>query len=940
MSKKTLVICESPSKIKPLQKYIGDAYIVTSSCGHVTEIPKKTLGIDLQTYTAEFIESPSKKDVIANIKKLYKSCNSILLASDQDREGCGISMHIFNILGVKPENRKRILFNEITEKAIKEAIKKPVLIDENERDSYLARVIADRLIGYTVSPTIWAQFNSYTLSAGRVMSPVIKLVIERENEIEKFNSTPYFHLDANFVLDKINKSSKSHNNSHTNYILTTCENNIQDQTIIENLYKKCAEGTAKFIIKSISKSNGKRNPSPAYTTSTLQQDSSCKLGYSPHVTMSLAQKLYEAGCITYMRTDSIAIAPDALKSIEKYIKNKWGEKYYRYMEYKSKSKNIQGAHECCRVCDVTKESILGIDGLTAQHNRLYQMIFRKTISSQMSPSEFDLLTVKITYENINKENNETVNITNDTTKSKKISKKDSKKDIKKEHTDNNTLTFVGKHEKNTFLGFLECMNMHKKKVFKNALGDLEVIPEDELDESAEEQDNEDIKDNAENLPNSDYLEKIFNSLKENQEVFAQNMNTIQKYTKPISRYTEASLIKMMESINLGRPSTFSSTLTKIQEKQYVEKKTLPNKQVNIISLKYEFPDKIKIETKKTILPGDKNKLVPTSLGIMINEFLCKNFVELMDYQYTAKIETMLDDIAEGKSKLYDVIHLLYTNLTPIITTLSQDLKARKLLKSADPNANTSSRRNLGLNPQTNLPVFAIKSKKGYLIVEENPEKKKSRFANFSSSFEDMTLETALSLLVFPKTLGQYKEHDIIIKKASNIYMVHNNSNYSIENYLKANSKSNIDPEHITLPEAQTILDYYEKAKISKAENDKLDKKLNDDIIIKTGPFGLYIKYKGESNIKLPKKVKDDIDSLTLELALEIIEKDKTKPKSARGKSAPKGKPNPKSAPKAKKEAKPKEAKPKEAKPKEAKPKEAKPKEAKPKEAKNKLNLKI
>jgi len=930
MSKKTLVICESPSKIKSLQKYIGDDYIVTSSMGHVTEIPKKTLGIDLQTYTAEFIESPTKKDVIANIKKLYKSCNSILLASDNDREGCGISWHLFNILGVKPENRKRILFNEITEKAIKESIKKPVLIDENERDSYLARVIADRLIGYTVSPTIWAQFNSYTLSAGRVMSPVIKLVIERENEIEKFNSTPYFHLDANFILDR---KELTKTNTNSNYILTTCENNIQEQTIIENLYKKCADGTAKFIIKSISKSNGKRNPSPAYTTSTLQQDSSCKLGYSPHVTMSLAQKLYEAGCITYMRTDSISIAPDAMKNIEKYIKNKWGDKYYRYMEYKSKSSNIQGAHEACRVCDVTKESILGLDGLNAQHNRLYQLIFRRTISSQMSPSEFDLLTVKIVNEANSNDVNNDVNTT-DTTKSKKVSKKD----IKKEHIENNTntITFVGKHEKNTFLGFLECMNMHKKKVIKNALGELEVIPEDELQQSDEEQDNEDSKDNAENIPNSDYLEKIFNSLKENQEVFSQSMNTIQKYTKPIARYTEASLIKMMESINLGRPSTFSSTLTKIQEKQYVEKKTLPNKQVNIISLKYEFPDKIKIETKKTNLPGDKNKLIPTSLGIMINEFLCKNFVELMNYQYTAKIESMLDDIAENKSKLYDVIHLLYTNLTPIITTLSQDLKARKLLKSADPSANTSSRRNLGLNPQNNLPIVCIKSKKGYLIVEENPEKKQSRFANFSSSFEDMTLDTALSLLVFPKNLGKYKEHDIIIKKASNIYMVHNNSNYSIENYLKATPQSNIDPEQITLQEAQTILDYYEKAKADKLENDKLDKKLSDDITIKKGPFGLYIKYKGESNIKLPKKYKDDINTLTLELALEIIEKDKTKPKSsgARGKSAPKGKP--KSAPKAKTKA---EAKPKSApKPKApAKPKSApKPKAVKVKPVKTKF----
>jgi len=914
MSKKTLVIVESPSKVKSVQKYVGDDYIVTSSCGHVTEIPKKTLGIDLQTYTAEFIESPSKKDVIANIKKLYKSCNGILLASDGDREGCGISMHIFNILGVKPENRKRILFNEITEKAIKEAIKNPVIIDENERDSYLARVIADRLIGYTVSPTIWTQFNSYTLSAGRVMSPVIKLVIERENEIEKFNSTPYFHLDANFVLDKkeLTKSSKT----NTNYILTTCENNIQDQSIIENLYKKCADGTAKFIIKSISKSNGKRNPSPAYTTSTLQQDSSIKLGYSPHVTMSLAQKLFETGNISYHRTDSIAIAPDAMKSIEKYIKNKWGEKYYRYMEYKAKSTNIQGAHEACRVCDVNKESVLGVDGLNAQHNRLYQMIFRRTISSQMTPSEFDLLTVKITYENINKENNDAVNTTDDKTDITK-SKKVSKKDTKKEHTDNNTLTFVGKHEKNTFLGFLECMNMHKKKVIKNALGDLEVIPEDELQESDEEQDNEDNTDNTENIPNSDYLEKIFNSLKENQEIFAQSMNTIQKYTKPIARYTEASLIKMMESINLGRPSTFSSTLTKIQEKQYVEKKNLPQKQVSIISLKYEFPDKIKIENKNTILQSDKNKLVPTSLGIMVNDFLCKNFIELMDYKYTANIELLLDDIAEGKAKIYDVIHLIYTKMKPIIDSLSQDLKARKALKSADPKADSASRRNLGLNPVNNLPVVCIKSKKGFLLIEENPVKKQSRFANFSSSFEDMTLETALTLLIFPKNLGSYLEKEIIIKKAKNIYIQYGDSNYSIENYMNTNKQIIIDPETISLTEAKKIIDYYIKCKVDKEENAKKDKVLNDDITIKTGPYGVYLKLSNNTNVKLPKKYKDNIDSLTLEDALAIVEKHNTTPSkgSKAGRFETKGsakpKPKPKSAevkPKAKKEKAKKETK--------------------------------
>jgi len=320
----------------------------------------------------------------------------------------------------------------------------------------------------------------------------------------------------------------------------------------------------------------------------------------------------------------------------------------------------------------------------------------------------------------------------------------------------------------------------------------------------------------------------------------------------------------------------------------------------------------------------KINYVPTSLGIMINEFLCKNFVELMDYQYTAKIESMLDSISEGKIKLYDVIHLLYTNLTPIINTLTQELKSRKTLKSADPKADSDSRRSLGVNPQNNIPIVAIKSKNGFLIIEENPDKKLARFASFTSSFEKMTLDKALSLLIYPKNLGSYKENDIIIKKAKNIYISYNNSNYSIDNYMKINKNCIIEPDTITLEEAKTILDYYEQAKISKAENDKKDITLNTDIIIKVGYYGPYIKYKGDQNIPLPKKLKDVYETVTLEQALEVIEKNKDKPKrGGRNKSAKEVKP--------KKEAKQKEAKQKEAKPKEAKPKEAK--------AKKKLNLK-
>ena len=903
---KTLVVVESPSKIAKIQGYLGSSYIVTSSMGHFRSLDPKKMSVDIENnYNLEFINIPEKKDTIANIKKLYKTCSGgVLLASDGDYEGAAIAHHVFELLNVKPEHRMRIIFNEITQKAITEALNKKALINMNEVHTQFGRMCLDKVLAYSLCPLLWKEFSNFHLACGRVMSPVIRLIIEREEEIAKFQSTPFFKLNSNFVLDKqeLNKISKTNSNTN-NTIQTTCDEDIKDKLIIENLYKNLSENKTKFTIKSLTKNNSTRSPPPPFITSSLQQAASISLGYSPDTTMKLSQKLYESSLITYMRSDSTAIAEDAMASIKTQIIKTFGEQYYKRTVYKTKSASAQQAHECVRPTNFTIESVLNYEGLTPQHDRLYKLILRRSLGSQMTPATIEVRTVKI--------------ITGE-------KKKDQ-------------LVFTGKHEKIIFEGFLKAQNMHKGKSNKQkGTDDVENSSDDEEeDESQNEQnENHDIKDT--NEEHNKYLETIFDKIKENQEVFSKSMNCSEKYSKPKqSRYTEASLISAMEKLGIGRPSTYSSLTKKIQEKEYVERKSLPAKKVNLTSLNYTYPNIIKIETKESKIDGDKNKLIVSSLGIMINQYLVKYFPEIMDYKYTATIEGLLDEIAEGKKQWTEVVDTMYKKILPIINTLSQDLKARKLLKSADPSANTSSRRNLGLNPQNNLPIVCIKSKKGYLIVEENPEKKLSRFANFSSSFEDMTLETALTLLVFPKNLGKYKDQDIIIKKASNIYIVHNNSNYSIENYLKATPQSTIDSETITLPEAKTILDYYEKAKADKLENDKLDKKLNDDIIIKKGPFGLYIKYKGESNVKLPKKYKDDINSLTLELALEIIEKDKTKPKSTRGrgKSAPKGKP--KSAPKEKVKA---EAKPKSAPKEKAKsaPKEKVPKPIKVKQVKTKF----
>jgi DNA topoisomerase-1 len=914
---KTLVVVESPSKVKKIQSYLGNDYLVTSSMGHFRSLDPKKMSVDIENnYNLEFINIPEKKDTIANIKKLYKTCSGgVLLASDGDYEGAAIAHHVFELLNVKPEYRMRIIFNEITQKAITESLKKKALIDMNEVHTQFGRMCLDKVLAYSICPLLWSEFGNFHLSCGRVMSPVIRLIIEREEEIAKFQSSSYYKLDANFLIDK---QGLTNSKSNSNIIQTTCDEDIKEKPIIEKLYKDVSENKAKFTIKSLTKNNSTRSPPPPFITSSLQQAASISLGYSPDTTMKLSQKLYESSAITYMRSDSTVIAEDAMLNIKKQIETKFGEQYYKRTVYKSKNASAQNAHECIRPTNFTTESVLTYEGLTQQHDRLYKLILRRTLASQMMPATLEIRTVK-------------------------ISTGEKKKD---------QLVFSGKHEKVIFEGFLKAQNMHKGKSNKqkdndepeNSSGEENETEnkdnnnEDENDTNEEENENNEIK--TANSEHNKYLETIFDKLKENQEVFTQSMSSNEKYSKPKhSRYTEASLVSAMEKLGIGRPSTYSSAVKKIQDKEYVERKSLPAKKVNLTSLYYNYPDIIKIETKEGKIEGDKNKLIVSSLGIMINQYLVKNFTQIMNYEFTSQVEALLDEIAEGKKEWTKVVDDVYKQITPIIDSLSKELKSRKVLKSADPTADSSSRRNLGVNPQNNLPIVCIKSKKGYLIVEENPVKKQSRFANFSSTFEDMNLEKALTLLVFPKNLGSYLEKDIIIKKAKNIYIQFGDANYSIENYMNANKQSTIDPESISLSEAKLIIDYYIKSKADKEENAKKDKVLNEDITIKTGPYGVYLKLTDNTNVKLPKKYKDNIDSLTLEDALAIVEKHKTTPSkgSKAGKFGPKGsaKPKPKSA--EPKSAKPKEkAKPKSAEVKPKVKKEKAPKAVKVKPVKNKF----
>jgi len=904
----TTIIVESPGKLKKIKSFLPSNYEVIASVGHIRGLDPKNMSIDIaNNYAPIYINMPDKKEVIANLKKHIKNSVKVILCADLDVEGEAIAFSVAEVCNIKPEDRHRATFTEITKTSVLNAINNVGKIDMNRVQTQMARMTLDKIIGYTVSPALHKEYSNFTLSAGRVQSCVLRLICDKEEAISKFNSTSYYKIQANFALDKTELTK----NTTSNIIETTCEQDITDKSIIDKLYENCSNNKIKFNIIKLDKSESIRNPMSPLTTSTLQQEAH-KLGMTPDVCMRNAQKLYEQGLISYHRSDSVSLSEECMKSVKTYIESNYGSEYYRKFIYKNKNTNSQESHEAIRITDVNKTSVLGIDGLNIQHDRLYKIIWKRTVASQMNPCKLENKTVKIC---------------------ESPSKKDS-------------LIFVGKHSKILYDGYMKVMNMYKNKSKSNTKttvdGEEQTNDNDGNDDNGDNNDdNDDIEDDDENSSDdkvekqSDYLEKIFDKLKKGDSAFIKNIDTNEKYTKPKeSRYNEASLIKKMESMSLGRPSTYASMIKKIQETQreYVIKTTIPSKKVDITRMTYKFPNIINTETKNILLPPDKNKLTVTSLGIMVNSFLVKNFIEVLNYDFIKTTEALLDEISEGKKVWHDVVHSVYTKLTPIIDELAKNIKTRKELKSANPNADTASRRNLGVNPENNLPIVAIKSKKGFLLIEQHENKKNARFASFSSSFENMDLNTALSLLIFPKNLGTYKDHPIILKKAKNVYIKYGDANYSIENYITANKQFAIDPETINLTEAQKIIDYYVKAKADKAENDKKDKKLNDNITIKQGPYGVYLKLANNTNVKLPKKYKDNIDSLTLEEALAIVEKNANTPSkgSKAGRFGTKAKPKAKEE---KKAPKAKEPKDKEPKAKEPKAKEPKAKEPKAKEEK-------
>lgn len=741
---KELVILESPSKRGKFQKILGNKYIITASFGHIRDLEKKDLGIDIKNnFSPNYIISPDKKSVVSDLRKLGKQCKVVWLASDYDREGESIAWHLFDVMKLKKENTRRIIFTEITPKAINNAIKNPTEIDMNMFYSQQARRILDRLIGFLITPVLWKNFNSSyqknkSLSAGRVQTVALRVVQERDEEIKQFQKDTYFKITG--IFEEVLESDLS-------------ENIKSDKETLKFL-EHCK--TAIFEIQDIKKKVSTRKPSPPFITSSLQQEASNKLSFSPKKTMMIAQKLYEQGYITYMRTDSKMLSEDAIEMISKEILEKYGDKYLNVTKYDKKVKGSQEAHEAIRPCDF---EVSELPELENDEDRLYKLIWKRTVASQMSPAKIDTLTINIS-----------------------ISEREE--------------IFISKAERVNFDGFLK------------------LFP---------------INENPETM-------EMLKKFKNGQKLNYTELIATQKLTKPPHGYfTEASLIKKLEDIGVGRPSTYSSIISTIQDRNYVTKEDRTGEEVtmDILTLK---DNKINKDSKISVINKEKQKIFITDIGTIICKFLISNFSNLFDYNFTAKVEQNLDDIAEGKKVWFKVIKSVYEQFNP------------KILELQDNDEKEKYKRDLS----ENVSVYIGKYGPVVCINDEPP--KYSSLGNYK--IESITLEQAMELFKYPKNIGKYQDKDVIIYNGKyGYYLKWNQKNYS---------SSNSEP---SLEESIEIIE-------NKVETTNIIKKINEEIIIKKGKYGPYICYQEKKNVNIPKnRVPNDLNE---EQCMELIKNHKKK----------------------------------------------------------------
>jgi DNA topoisomerase-1 len=782
---KNLLIVESPAKAKTIEKILGEEFEVRSCYGHIRDLEKNDMGIDMKNHFAPRYMVPSEKEkVVKELKSMTKKAKEVWLASDEDREGESISWHLAEVLGLDPKKTKRIVFHEITAPAIKKAVANPRLINMDLVDAQQARRILDRIVGFELSPVLWRKIGMQkSLSAGRVQSVAVRLIAEREREINQFIPESVFKVSALFSALDINKKKVKFKADGPQKLTTA--------GAAEKFLNECKG--AKYTVKDITVKDGKRTPSAPFTTSTLQQEASRKLGYSVSKTMLLAQKLYESGKITYMRTDSISLSETAMEAIKSEINTSFGDKYYQPRKFKNKNENAQEAHEAIRPSYMNESKVDDADT-----NRLYELIWKRTIASQMSDAQFEKTTAKI-----------------------EIS------------TNKETLTASGEVMK--FDGFL--------KVYLEGKDDDEV-EEDDAEEG----------------------EALLPPLAKGQVLDFLSMTGLERFSRPASRYTEASLVKKLEELGIGRPSTYAPTITTIMKRNYVEKREKEGVKRIYQILSLNAKDEIKTETASEITGAEKNKLSPTDLGLVVTDFLKLNFPKVMDFGFTAKIEGEFDEIALGKLKWSKMLEAFYN---PFHETIEHTLENAERAKGE---------RELGFDPVSGKKVIARMGRYGPMVqIGHQDEEEKPRFAKLkaSQSIETIQFEEAMELFKLPRTLGLFEEEEVTVNIGRfGPYAAHSKKFYSLNKEM--------DPYTVTLEELAPMI--AEKRKAKDERTIKVFEK--EKIQLLRGPYGPYIK-QGLRNFKLTKEQQEKVEELTIEEVKEIIEELKKNPprKTARKKKA-------------------------------------------------------
>ena len=758
-----LVIVESPAKAKTIEKFLGKDYRVMSSYGHVRDLKKKEISINETSLEPDYEIPEEKKKLVSDLKKQAAAAKQVWLASDEDREGEAISWHLCEVLGLDEDKTNRIVFHEITKPAILEAIENPRRLDMNLVNAQQARRVLDRLVGFKLSPVLWRKVKP-ALSAGRVQSVAVRLIVEREREIQNFVSEPYYRVNAIFaVIDKNGSASEVKAELSTRF--ATHEEALA-------FLEKCKDAT--FKVASVQKKPLKRTPAPPFTTSTLQQEAARKLGFTVSQTMMIAQRLYESGRITYMRTDSVNLSSLCINASKAEIANLYGSEYSKVRQYHTSAKGAQEAHEAIRP---TYMNAATIDG-TAQEKRLYDLIWKRTIASQMADAQLEKTNVEISLSNSDER-------------------------------------FIAQGEVVTFDGFL--------KVYRESTDDEE---------------------------NQEEFSHVLPVMKKGEELQRREICSTERYSQGPVRYTEASLVKKLEELGIGRPSTYAPTISTIQQREYVQKgdKKGEERSYAVDTLK---GIKINSKNKKEMAGADKGKLIPTDIGIVVNDFLMENFQEIMDYNFTANVEKDFDRIAEGKSAWTKEIKKFYKHFEPEVEDV---MNARAEHKAGE--------RELGIDPVSGKPVFVKIGRFGPVVqIGSAEDEEKPRFSQLPSdkSMETLTLEDALELFKLPRTIGEYEESPVVIGAGRfGPYILHRKKYVSLP--------KEEDPMTVTLETAIKLID--EKRQQDQQRHIKQFEE-DADLEIMNGRYGPYIIYQGQ-NYRMPKSMHPKAAELTYEQCMEIV----------------------------------------------------------------------